>query len=386
MKFLICANYLPHVLNFRGKLLQDIAALGYEIHVVAPDLKAYATDYNILSELGYSLHEVPMQRTGTNPIADTKMLMAMYSLLHEIQPDFMLSYTIKPVIYGTLAAWLAKVPNRFVLISGLGYTFQQVEETSKRTVFQKLVHSMYQQALKKSSKVFFQNTDDRDLFKSLKLLSSKTPSVVVNGSGVDVTDFDVLPFPRDTAGSIKPSFLLIARLLKDKGILEYVRAAKKIKVEYPNAEFHLVGWIDENPAAISQTQLDDWIKDGDINYWGKLDDVRPAIQECSVYVLPSYREGTSRSVLEAMSMGRAIITTDAPGCRDTVISGENGYLVPVKAVDELVDAMKRFIDNPSLYERMGHASRGFALEKYDVKKVNAHMISEMGLMSLSNKL
>ena len=153
MKFLICANYLPHVLNFRGKLLQDIAALGYEIHVVAPDLKAYATDYNVLSELGYSLHEVPMQRTGTNPIADTKMIMAMYSLLHEIQPDFMLSYTIKPVIYGTLAAWLAKVPNRFVLISGLGYTFQQVEETSKRTVFQKLVHSMYQQALKKSSKV-----------------------------------------------------------------------------------------------------------------------------------------------------------------------------------------------------------------------------------------
>ncbi len=386
MKFLICANYLPHVLNFRGKLLQDIAALGYEIHVVAPDLKAYATDYNILSELGYSLHEVPMQRTGTNPIADTKMLMAMYSLLHEIQPDFMLSYTIKPVIYGTLAAWLAKVPNRFVLISGLGYTFQQVEETSKRTVFQKLVHSMYQQALKKSSKVFFQNTDDRDLFKSLKLLSSKTPSVVVNGSGVDVTDFDVLPFPRDTAGSIKPSFLLIARLLKDKGILEYVRAAKKIKVEYPNAEFHLVGWIDENPAAISQTQLDDWIKDGDINYWGKLDDVRPAIQECSVYVLPSYREGTSRSVLEAMSMGRAIITTDAPGCRDTVISGENGYLVPVKAVDELVDAMKQFIDNPSLYERLGQASRSIALEKYDVKKVNAHMISEMGLMSSGNKL
>ena len=148
----------------------------------------------------------------------------------------------------------------------------------------------------------------------------------------------------------------------------------------------MVGWIDENPAAISQTQLDDWIKDGDINYWGKLDDVRPAIQECSVYVLPSYREGTSRSVLEAMSMGRAIITTDAPGCRDTVISGENGYLVPVKAVDELVDAMKQFIDNPSLYERLGQASRSIALEKYDVKKVNAHMISEMGLMSSGNKL
>lgn len=386
MKFLIFSNYLPNVLNFRGKLLEMIAQLGYEIHVVAPDLSSYPKDYKTLVNLGYHLHSIPMKRTGTNPIIDAKTLLYSYRLFNHIKPDYILSYTVKPVIYGTLAAWLAKVPNRFVLISGLGYTFQQVEESSKRTVFQKFVHSMYQQALKKSSKVFFQNTDDRDLFKSLKLLNSKTPSVVVNGSGVDVKDFDVLPFPRDAAGDIKPSFLLIARLLKDKGILEYVRAAKRIKAEYLNAEFHLVGWIDENPAAISQTQLDDWIKDGDINYWGKLDDVRPAIQECSVYVLPSYREGTSRSVLEAMSMGRAIITTDAPGCRDTVISGDNGYLVPVQAVDELVDAMKHFIDNPSLYEKMGHASRGFALKKYDVKKVNAHMISEMGLMSLGNEL
>ncbi|WP_300474608.1 glycosyltransferase family 4 protein [uncultured Psychrobacter sp.] len=380
MKFLICANYLPHVLNFRGKLLQDIAALGYEIHVVAPDLKAYATDYNILSELGYSLHEVPMQRTGTNPIADTKMLMAMYSLLHEIQPDFMLSYTIKPVIYGTLAAWLAKVPNRFVLISGLGYTFQQVEETSKRTVFQKLVHSMYQQALKKSSKVFFQNTDDRDLFKSLKLVQPTTPTVVVNGSGVDLSEYNVLPLPRDNNGAIKSSFLLIARLLKDKGIIEYVAAAERVKQLYPEAEFHLVGGLDENPAAISELQLDEWIAQGDITYWGQIKDVRPAIEACSVYVLPSYREGTSRSVLEAMSMGRAIITTDAPGCRETVIAGENGYLVSVKAVDELVEAMTQFIEQPALYEQMGQMSRRIALEKYDVKKVNDHMLSEMGML------
>jgi len=207
-----------------------------------------------------------------------------------------------------------------------------------------------------------------------------TPTVVVNGSGVDVSDYNVLPLPRDNNGAIKPSFLLIARLLKDKGIIEYVAAAERVKQLYPEAEFHLVGGLDENPAAISELQLDEWIAQGDITYWGQIKDVRPAIEACSVYVLPSYREGTSRSVLEAMSMGRAIITTDAPGCRETVIAGENGYLISVKAVDELVEAMTQFIEQPALYEQMGQMSRRIALEKYDVKKVNDHMLSEMGML------
>ena len=173
--------------------------------------------------------------------------------------------------------------------------------------------------------------------------------------------------------------VITARLLKDKGIVEYVEACKQIKREYPDAEFHLVGSIDENPAAIEQAQLDQWIADGDIIYWGQVKDVRPAIAASSVYVLPSYREGTSRSVLEAMSMGRAIITTDAPGCREPVTNGINGYLVPVQAVTELIDAMRQFIEHPNLYEQMGSASRVIAVDKYDVRKVNAHMIAEMGL-------
>ncbi|MGP4951612.1 glycosyltransferase family 4 protein, partial [Psychrobacter sp. T6-1] len=353
MKFLICANYLPHVLNFRGKLLQDIAALGYEIHVIAPELKEHIEDYNTLLDLGYVLHEVPMQRTGTNPISDTKTLIAIYRRLREIQPDYMLSYTIKPIIYGTLAAWLAKVPKRFILLSGLGYTFQEVEESGRRSRFQKLVHGLYQQALSKSTKVFFQNPDDLNLFKTLNLLGENTPAIVVNGSGVDVADFSVLPFPQDDAGQIKPSFLLIARLLKDKGVVEYVEAAKIIKQQYPAAEFHLVGWIDENPAAIDQAQLDEWVETGIVNYWGKLDDVRPAIAASAIYVLPSYREGTSRSVLEAMAMGRPIITTDAPGCRETVVEGSNGYLVPVKSVGELAEAMEKLIISPDLITTMG---------------------------------
>ena len=378
-RFLIFSNCLHNVFNFRGKLLESIAQLGYEIHIVAPISEKYIADYNELIDRGYHIHQITMQRTGTNPVKDIKTFIHSYQLLNRIKPEYLLSYTVKPMVYGTLAAWMARIPYRFVLISGLGYTFQQVEETNNRSIFQKFVHALYQQALSKSSKVFFQNNDDLNLLKELNIVQPIVPTVVVNGSGVDLNDFNVSPLPRSELGDVKPSFLLIARLLKDKGIVEYVEAAKQIKKDYANAEFHLVGWIDENPAAIEQIQLDQWIANGDINYWGKLNDVRPAIAASSVYVLPSYREGTSRSVLEAMSMGRAIITTDAPGCREPVISGKNGYLVTVKAVDELADAMRQFIEHSNLYEKMGSASRSIAVEKYDVRKVNAHMIAEMGL-------
>lgn len=380
MKFLIISSFLPSVLNFRGKLLEAIQLQGFEIHIIAPDLASFPAEHVKLLDLGYFVHDVSMQRTGTNPIADLKTLAAIYKLIKKIKPDYVLSYTIKPVIYGTLAAWLAKVPHRFALITGLGYAFQNVEHGSQRSFFQKIVHGLYQQALSHSHKAFFQNPDDLKLFKDLKLLQPNLLTVVVNGSGVNVTDFNVLPFPVNAQNTPKLSFLLIARLLGDKGVREYAEAAKLINQQHPEVEFHLVGWIDENPAAIQQTELDTWIADSRLKYWGKLSDVRPAIAESSVYVLPSYREGTPRTVLEAMAMGRAIITTDAPGCRETVIQGENGFLVEVKSVTGLVDAMQQFIHKPELIEQMGQRSREIALNKYDVHQVNQHMMTEMGLL------
>lgn len=380
MKFLIISSFLPSIFNFRGKLLEAIHQQDYEIHIIAPNLTLFKTEQQKLEALGYYVHEVPMQRTGTNPVADLKTLRAMYNLMKKIKPDYVLSYTIKPVIYGTLAAWLAKVPHRFALITGLGYAFQNVEYGSKRSFFQKIVHGLYQQALSHSHKVFFQNPDDLKLFQDLKLLQPNLPTVVVNGSGVNVTDFNVLPFPVNTQNKSKLSFLLIARLLGDKGVREYAEAAKLIKQQHPEVEFHLVGWIDENPLAIRQQELDQWVASNILKYWGKLTDVRPAIAESSVYVLPSYREGTPRTVLEAMAMGRAIITTDAPGCRETVIQGENGFLVEVKSVSSLVNAMQEFINNPALIEQMGQRSREIALNKYDVHQVNRHMMKEMGLI------
>ncbi len=379
MKFLMICSYLPSALNFRGKLLEAIQAKGYEIHVFAPDLTDFADELNQLQQLGYHIYEIPMQRTGTNPLKDLNTLMEMYRLIRQIKPDVVLSYTIKPVIYGTLAAWLAKVPKRYALITGLGYAFQNVE-SGKRSIFQKMVHGLYAQALKRANKVFFQNPDDLKLFQDMHLLEANKPTVVVNGSGVNVQDFEVMPLPLNAQGQVKASFLLIARLLGDKGVREYAEAARIIKAKYPETEFHLVGWIDDNPSAISQAELDRWVADNTLKFWGKLSDVRPAIAASSVYVLPSYREGTPRTVLEAMAMGRAVITTDAPGCRETVSNGMNGYLVGVKSVDDLVRSMQYFIEDPKLIAYMGQRSREIALNKYDVHQVNKHMMTEMELI------
>lgn len=378
MKFLIIASHPVSVLKFRGHLIQALKNKGCEIHIATPILESYPKISKELESLGYSTHNIPMQRTGTNPLADAKTLKSLYTLMRDIKPTYVLAYTIKPVIYGTLAAWAANVPHRFALITGLGYAFQQVEETGKRSYFQKIIHELYRQALSKTDKVFFQNPDDLNLFKQLRLISNKTPTTIINGSGVDTSEYNIAPLP---VSNKQPEirFLLIARLLADKGVREYAKAAKIIKYKYPEVNFDLVGLIDSNPTAISQQELDEWVDEGLLNFWGRLDDVRPAIAASSIYVLPSYREGTPRTVLEAMSMGRPIITTDAPGCRETVIDSYNGYLVPVKSVEGLVKAMEKFILNPELIGTMGQASRKFAEDKFDVHSVNNIMINEMNL-------
>jgi len=347
-------------------------AEGMEVHVASPDLPANSLIRQMLEVLGAQVHEVPLSRTGMNPVVDLSSIYALWRLIRRIRPDYTLGYTIKPVIYGSLAAWIARVPKRFALITGLGYAFQGVG--SERSWLKIIVQNLYRLALSKVHTVFFQNPDDESLFYSLGIMQKeKKKSVVVNGSGVDVSGFDVAPLPQT------PRFLLIARLLGDKGVREYTRAATVVRQQHPEVQFGLVGWLDDNPDAISESELQIWVETGDVKFYGRLDDVKPKITESSIYVLPSYREGTPRTVLEAMAMGRPIITTDAPGCRETVIDGYNGFLVPVKAVDELVLAMLRFIEKPELISQMGIRSRQIAEEKYDVEKVNGHMLREMGI-------
>jgi len=374
MKILLIAGLADSLINFRGELLQALQAKGLDVHVAAPDLSAHSPMRLRLQARGLTVHQVPMLRTGTNPLADLFTAWTLLRLMHQIGPGIVLSYTIKPVIYGTLAAWLAGVPQRFALITGLGYAFQGGKQRSRLQV---LVQRLYGIALARAHLVFFQNPDDLTLFRERGVLQPHTQVCVVNGSGVDVASFAVRPLPAVALmGAVR--FLCIGRLLGDKGVREYAQAARLLKRSHPQVLCMLVGWIDSNPDAITQIELDDWVANGSIEFLGRLADVRPAIEACSVYVLPSYREGTPRTVLEAMAMGRAIVTTDAPGCRETVVHGDNGFLVPVQDVEALAQAMRRFIDEPDLQRRMGARSRQLAEDKYNVHKVNAVMLAGMG--------
>lgn len=376
-RFLLISGTSYSLVNFRGPLVQALISAGLDVHVAAPGLLEDMITRQQLEAWGAVAHDFPMQRNGLNPWRDALTLHALYRLMCKIRPEMMLSYTIKPVVYGLLAAWLARVPRRYALVTGLGYAFAS-QASGKRALVYQVVRRLYAAALNRADKVFFQNPDDNALFRELGILREKVPSQVLNGSGVDMNHFTVAPIPVGP-----PRFLLIARLLGDKGVRQYADAARRIKQRHPEIVFQLAGDIDSNPDTITQEELDTWIKEGSIDHLGWLNDVRPAIADCSVYVLPSYyREGTPRSVLEAMAMGRAVITTDAPGCRETVIEGDNGYLIPVRDVDALEAAMQAFIDTPALVQTMGRRSYEIAKDRYDVHKVNAVMLKTMQIKGL----
>lgn len=372
MKFLFVAGLANELLPFRGDLIDTLLKKGIEVHAALPDLEPGSDLHKKLLSKGLLLHSVNIQRTGMNPIADLQTLWQLLRLMKAVRPDAVFTCMIKQVIYGLMAASIAGVPQRYALITGLGYAFQDGDQ---RRLLRRLAQGLYTLSLRGTKKVFFQNPDDLKLFHDMGILKQNAPSCVVNGSGVNMNYYARTPIPKGG-----PRFLLVARLIGEKGIREYAAAARIVKAQYPETHFALVGWIDENPSAITQTELDTWIAEGTIDYMGRLTDVRPAIAQCSVFVLPSYyREGTPRSVLEAMSMGRAIITTDAPGCRETVKNEDNGLLVPVRSSDELAKAMLRFVENNELIQRFGQRSYEIAEEKYDVHKVNQVMLNEMGI-------
>lgn len=376
-RFLLISGTSYSLVNFRGPLVQALIKAGLDVHVAAPGLLEDMTTRQKLEAWGAVAHDYPMQRNGLNPWRDALTLHALYRLMCKIRPEMVLSYTIKPVVYGLLAAWLARVPRRYALVTGLGYAFAS-QASGKRALVYQVVRRLYAAALNRADKVFFQNPDDNALFRELGILREKVPSQVLNGSGVDMSHFTVAPIPVGP-----PRFLLIARLLGDKGVRQYADAARRIKQRHPEIVFQLAGDIDSNPDTITREELDIWVKEGSIDHLGWLNDVRPAIADCSVYVLPSYyREGTPRSVLEAMAMGRAVITTDAPGCRETVIEGDNGYLIPVRDVGALESAMQAFIDSPALVQTMGRRSYEIAKDRYDVHKVNAVMLESMQIKDL----
>jgi glycosyltransferase involved in cell wall biosynthesis len=343
------------IVNFRGSLISSLSAEGVRIFALAPDYDNKTRDE--VKNLGAVPIDISMRRAGFNPFIDLLDMFRLCVVLRKLQPDVMLGYFIKPVIFGMTAGWLAGVPFRVALIEGLGFVFTSSTSVARRAL-KKLVSGMYRLALLSVDRVVFLNKDDIHDFVSNGLVDSKK---VANLQGIGVN----LAYWAPAVPVTTPvTFLLAARLLREKGILEYVAAARIVKTKYPSARFLLLGALDVNPTSLTERELKQWVSEQLVEWPGHVD-VRPWLAQSSVFVLPSYREGLPRSTQEAMAMARPIITTDVPGCRETVNNGVNGFLIPARNANALAHAMLKFIVNPDLIASMGKESRRIAELRFD---------------------
>lgn len=365
------------VLAFRGPLIADLRAAGHDVTVSVPEpdpaLRTRIAEG--LAERGARWIVSPLDRTGTNPLRERAARRHFDRLFRDERFDAVLAYNPKPIYYAVPSARAAGVPTVAAMVTGLGFAFSRAGLRAR--ILGTIARHLYRRALVDADVVFFQNPDDRAAFESgrlLRVVDGRPKVVMVPGSGVDTRHFSFAPVPEGP-----PIFLMIARLLKDKGVREFAEAAAIVRAERPEARFRLVGWIDTNPAAITQAELDAWVRSGAIEFAGRLADVRPELVACSAFVLPSYREGTPKSALEALATGRAIVTTDAPGCRSTVAAGENGLLVPPGDAKALATACLRLCREPGSFSRFGLRSRALAETIFESRLVNRTVIEALGL-------
>lgn len=380
MKILIIGGVQKSLINFRGPLIKRLIDEGHTVFAAANgEDENYST---ILQTMGVKYYPIKLQRTGINPFQDIFTFIHIVHLIGKKKPDIILAYTIKPVVYSGLAVYFKGSIKAYALITGLGHAFLQTNSLKEKIV-SLIALTLYRVSLFRYTCVIFQNPDDQRFFESGKLLLHGRSNVIA-GSGVDLDFFREEPLPDECV------CLLIGRLLKEKGIREYVKAARIIKESKKPIRFKLVGGFDSNPSSISQKELEKWVNEGIIEYGGLLSDVRPVLKECRVYVLPSYREGTPRTVLEAMATGRPIITTDVPGCRETIDMGichtndklkigRNGILVPKMDPESLVLAIKYMFHNPLKVVAMSSESRRYVELRYDVNKVNNDLFRIIGV-------
>lgn len=352
-------------------MIQALVAAGVRVYALAPNYDDDLRD--AVRGLGAEPVDFVLDRTGIRPVRDVLDSWALFLLLRRLAPDATFTNFIKPVIYGSLAAAAAGVRHRFALVAGLGYVFTPDGERVPpgRRMLKALVSALYALGFSACHKVFFQNADDVTEVTKAGLIS-RDKVVLLSGSGVDLDRLTPQP-----AVETPPTFLLMARLLKEKGIVEFVQAARVLRRDHPQARFLLLGGVDTNPGGLAEADVVAWRSEGVIEWLGHVADVRPWIAAASVFVLPSYREGKPRSTQEAMAMARPVVTTDAPGCRDTVEEGVNGFMVPVRDPEALAEAMRRFIEQPELIGRMGAESRRLAEERFNVHQINSVILKTL---------
>lgn len=366
MKIAVLSSHTPSLFWFRMDMMKEFLRRGNTVIAVGNESENEWSEK--FSENGIRYIATGIQRNGTNPLKDIITYRSIKKILKAERPDKIFTYQAKTIIYGGMAAYKLKCFDTYPLIAGIGSIF--LSDALKTKLIRAILVSEYRIGMKHAKKVFFQNPDDVEEFCKYKIVSPEKV-VMLNGSGVNLEKYNPLPLPEN------PTFLCIGRLIRDKGIYEYLQAAKLVKERYSDARFMLVGPYDTNPSALKPEELQLYIDSGIIEYFGEQSDVRPYIAQCSVFVLPSYREGTPKTVLEAMACERAIITTNAPGCRETVTDGENGYLIPIKDVSALADRMIDLLHRPELVSQMASCSRRVVEEKFDVIKVNSKICDTM---------
>ena len=385
MKIIVLGNQTKAMSNFWSVLIRHMRKAGHEVVCCAPpgDTDAEA----VLATQGARMRHYALDRKGLNPMSDLRTTRELFRLFKEEKPDLLFASTIKPVIYGCMAARAAGVPHVYATITGLGYAFEA--DTFLKKCVNRLGRLLYRAALSGAEGVFFQNQDDITVFRQSGILGPGARVLTARGTGVDTKRFAPGPFPDYTdQGSLSgpPVFLLVARLLEAKGLPEYAEAARLLKARHPQARFQVLGPPEKGLGSVSLEQVQAWQQQGYIEYLGETSDVRPYVAAAHVLVLPSWREGTPTSIMEGMSMGRPAVVTDSLGCREVVRPGVNGYLVPVRDPQALASAMEAFIISPQDIARMGQAGRELALSEFDAEKVAARILHDMHVAATEDTL
>lgn len=378
MKVIVLTADANTLIYHRGDLIRDFAAHGCQVVTSAAEDYPHVRDF--VQSLGGRHEPIRMVRSRVNLMKDWITWLDMFRLFRREAPDALFAYTIKSVVYGCVVARLAGVPRVYALLPGLGFTFVK-PETLKQTLVQWVSKALHRFALKRADVIFMQNRDDVQLFTEMQMLPAGVPVHVTAGSGVNLDEYPHVPLDGNAdiaAGRVR--FVLVSRLLVSKGVRVFAEAARQVRQRFPLAEFHLVGPFDPNPNRVEETEVQQWVQEGTLTHHGMVRDVPALLKTMHVFCLPTwYREGVPHATLEALSTGRAVITTDSVGARECVRGTENGFLCSPRDVAAVVQAMTYFMENPDQIAIKGRASRRLAEEVFDVRLVNQIILSAMGL-------